>query len=65
MTERDLSFKIVDNPSPKKLPAEQIEHNNSQGYIRPLDVFDDDETTPTTADISIASSRSSATQPAI
>ena len=43
MEERDLSFKPVDNPSPKHLTAEQIAHYNLEGYIRPIDIFDEQE----------------------
>ena len=43
MTDRDLSFKPVENPSPRKLTVEQIKHYNSQGYIRPINLFDDGE----------------------
>jgi non-heme Fe2+,alpha-ketoglutarate-dependent halogenase len=43
MNERDLSFRRVENPSPKKLSRDQIEHFNERGYIQPLSLFDDDE----------------------
>lgn len=40
---RDLSFKPIANPSPKRLTPEQIAHYNSEGYIRPIDVFNREE----------------------
>jgi hypothetical protein len=40
MTERDLSFKPVQNPSPRKLSATQIDQYNTDGYLRPIDIFD-------------------------
>ena len=40
MEERDLSFQPVVNPAPKRLTAAQIDHYNTQGYIRPLPIFD-------------------------
>ena len=43
MAERDLFFKPVENPSPKKLSTEQLEHYNKKGYIRPLGLFDNGE----------------------
>jgi ectoine hydroxylase-related dioxygenase (phytanoyl-CoA dioxygenase family) len=36
---RDLSFKPVNNPSPKLLSPEQIAHYNEQGYVMPLDIY--------------------------
>ncbi|MCE9616147.1 MAG: phytanoyl-CoA dioxygenase family protein [Lentisphaerae bacterium] len=41
--ERDLSFHDVHNPSPKRLTPAQIDHYNSQGYIRPLRIFGENE----------------------
>lgn len=38
--ERDLSFINVVNPAPKRLTTAQIVHYNTEGYIRPLRVFD-------------------------
>lgn len=37
---RRLSFVDVVNPRPSRLTPEQIAHYNTQGYIRPLRVFD-------------------------
>lgn len=37
---RDLSFKPVTNPSPKKLTGEQIEFYNENGYVGPFPIFD-------------------------
>ncbi len=39
---RDLSFHPVKNDNPKTLTPAQIEHFNKQGYIFPLDVFDEE-----------------------
>jgi len=35
----DLSFKPVENPSPKHLSQEQVAHYNEQGYVMPFDIF--------------------------
>ena len=43
MTDRDLSFQPAVNRSPKKLSLEQIDRYNTEGYIRPFNVFDADE----------------------
>ena len=40
---RDLSFAPVNNPSPKTLTSEQIERYNREGFLAPLDLFDDAE----------------------
>ncbi len=43
MEERDLTFRPVDNPSPRELSSDQIAHFNEEGYIRPIDVFTESE----------------------
>ncbi|OYP31111.1 phytanoyl-CoA dioxygenase family protein [Rhodopirellula sp. MGV] len=43
--ERDLSFHPAVNTNPKVLTGEQIQRFNSEGYIRPLNLFTDAEIT--------------------
>ena len=44
MTEApDLSFIPVENPTPKLLTRDQVDHYNEHGYVRPLKIFDDAE----------------------
>jgi hypothetical protein len=38
---RDLSFRPVVNPNPKRLTPRQIEFFNEQGYIKPIRIFDE------------------------
>ena len=45
MEERDLSFELVNNLSPRNLTCEQIVHYNEEGYIQPIDVFTESEIT--------------------
>src|SRR5437868_2648999 len=40
--ERDLSFKLVENPSPRVLTPEQIEAFNRDGYLLPFKIYDDE-----------------------
>ena len=42
---RELNFFPVKNDIPKKLRPEQITHFNEEGYIFPLDLFTEEETT--------------------
>lgn len=41
--ERDLSFYPTHNDSPEALTAEQIADFNENGYVRPIDIFSDEE----------------------
>jgi non-haem Fe2+, alpha-ketoglutarate-dependent halogenase len=41
--ERDLSFRPADPSTAKTLSAEQVEHFNEHGFVRPLPVFSADE----------------------
>lgn len=42
--DRDLSFRPVDNDSPRHLTRTQIGAFNRDGYVAPLEVFEDEET---------------------
>lgn len=43
MEERDLSFKPVVTPFPKRLSQEQIAFFNTNGYVRPFRIYDEAE----------------------
>ena len=45
MEERDLSFEPVVNDSPKHLTSEHIDFYNEQGYVFPVSVYDEAEST--------------------
>ncbi|WP_149498693.1 phytanoyl-CoA dioxygenase family protein [Roseiconus lacunae] len=41
--ERDLSFHPSTNTSPKILTTQQVQQFNEEGYVRPLNIFDENE----------------------
>ncbi len=41
--ERDLSFAPVINKHPRKLTLDQIDFYNTNGYVGPFPVFNEDE----------------------
>lgn len=42
-SDADLSFARVENPTPKRLTSDQINHYNDHGFVQPFDIYSDAE----------------------